>query len=233
MKMIFDADLHKRYLTTLLIEITKKFLSKIGFKGGTCAYFFYDLPRFSYDLDFDILKPFSDVDIDSIKEILSKHGDIKDFQDKKFTLFAEFDYGKYYPNIKIELNKRVWLHNKYTEKLFLGVPILISDESTLLTNKMVALVERTSPVARDLFDVNCFLKNGFNINENLIRERTGKDIITFLTYLLGFIKKTYTTKNVLQGLGEILENKQKNWVKRNLILDTISEIQKKLNDLKK
>ena len=27
----------------------------LGFKGGTCAYFFYGLPRFSVDLDFDLL----------------------------------------------------------------------------------------------------------------------------------------------------------------------------------
>jgi len=30
--------------------------SLLGFKGGTCAYFFYDLPRFSVDLDFDLLE---------------------------------------------------------------------------------------------------------------------------------------------------------------------------------
>ena len=30
--------------------------SLLGFKGGTCAYFFYNLPRFSVDLDFDLLE---------------------------------------------------------------------------------------------------------------------------------------------------------------------------------
>ena len=29
--------------------------SLLGFKGGTCAYFFYDLPRFSVVLDFDLI----------------------------------------------------------------------------------------------------------------------------------------------------------------------------------
>ena len=28
----------------------------LGFKGGTCAYLFYGLPRFSVDLDFDLLE---------------------------------------------------------------------------------------------------------------------------------------------------------------------------------
>ena len=29
--------------------------SLLGFKGGTCVYLFYNLPRFSVDLDFDLL----------------------------------------------------------------------------------------------------------------------------------------------------------------------------------
>jgi len=36
----------------------------LGFKGGTCAYFFYGLPRFSVDLDFDLFSP------DEIKQTL-------------------------------------------------------------------------------------------------------------------------------------------------------------------
>ena len=36
----------------------------LGFKGGTCAYFFYGLPRFSVDLDFDLFSQ------DEIKQTL-------------------------------------------------------------------------------------------------------------------------------------------------------------------
>ena len=45
----------------LLLKILKDIYSDtalgpvLGFKGGTAAYFFYDLPRFSVDLDFDLL----------------------------------------------------------------------------------------------------------------------------------------------------------------------------------
>ncbi len=33
-----------------------------------------------------------------------------------------------------------------------------------------------------------------------------------------FIKKAYTARNVLQGLGEALDDKQKSWAKDHLIL---------------
>ena len=45
-------------------------------------------------------------------------------------------------------------------------------------------------------------------------------------FLVPFIQKTYTPKNILQGLGEILEEKQKEWVKKELIQETIKEIKK-------
>ena len=95
----FDLNLHKRILVTLLIEIFKKLDGKIAFKGGTCAYLFYNLNRFSFDLDFDILKELTAKDIDNIKEILSKNGRIKEFYQKQFTTFFLLDYGKYYPNV--------------------------------------------------------------------------------------------------------------------------------------
>jgi len=224
----FDLNLHKRILVTLLIEIFKKLDGKIAFKGGTCAYLFYNLNRFSFDLDFDILKELTAKDIDNIKEILSKNGRIKEFYQKQFTAFFLLDYGKYYPNVKIEFNKRIWKHNKYETIWFMGVRIQIVDEATLLTNKMVALSERKQPVSRDLFDVYYLLNLNFPINEKLIEERTKRNKKEYLESLIEFIQEKYTPRNILQGLGEVLDQKQKIWVKKELISATIKEIKKLL-----
>lgn len=43
----------------------------IGFIGGTCAYLFYKLPRFSVDLDFDLL---NDSPIEKVKDNQILHG---------------------------------------------------------------------------------------------------------------------------------------------------------------
>jgi predicted nucleotidyltransferase component of viral defense system len=53
----------------------------LGFKGGTCAYFFYGLPRFSVDLDFDLLSVSEEnqkIVFEKIVGILSKYGEKKD-----------------------------------------------------------------------------------------------------------------------------------------------------------
>jgi len=222
----FSAQLHKQILTQLLLLIGKNFKDKLSFKGGTCAYLFYNLPRLSLDLDFDILEHWSAEDLENLKTVIEKCCKVKDFYEKRFTIFFLLDYQLGAPNIKLELNKRVWQNNHYQDIWFLGVKMKIVDQETLLTNKIVALTDRKQTVSRDLFDVYYFLKMGFNLNPLLIEERTGKSIQEYLKLLPGFIEKHYTAKNILQGLGEVLDNEQKQWVKNDLIKEVIDEIQK-------
>ena len=220
----FDKEFHKRILLQILVEIFKSIDSKVALKGGTCAYLFYNLPRISVDLDFDILKPLNPEDIENIKKILSKFGEIRDFHKKRNTIFFLLNYGEGYPNIKIEFNRRVWKNNKYKIIWFLGIEMKIADETTIFTNKLVALGDRKNPVARDVFDVYYFLKTGFSLNEELIRERTGKNLNEFLTFLSTYIKKKFSKKNILLGLGEVLEEKQKEWIRQNLINEVLELI---------
>ena len=54
----------------------------LGFKGGTAAMLFYDLPRFSVDLDFDLLVENADEKTwenlrEKIKSIMAELGDVK------------------------------------------------------------------------------------------------------------------------------------------------------------
>lgn len=225
-KTKFNQQLHKQVLLKILVDIFKKLDGRVGFKGGTCAYLFYDLPRISLDLDFDILEPLTKEEMDVLKRILSKHARIKEFYEKRFTIFFLLDYQKYTPNIKIEFNKRVWKNNVYKSIWFFGVEMKIVDKATLLTNKIVALTNRRQAVARDLYDVYYFLQLGYPINEKLLQERTGKDLKTYLKSLPRFIKKYYTQKNILQGLGELLDEKQKQWARRQLTSEAIKEIKK-------
>jgi len=108
----------------------------------------------------------------------------------------------------------------------------IADESTILTNKLVALSDRRMPVARDLFDGYYLLKLGFKLNEKLIIERLGKTLEEYIEFLVPFIERTYNEKNILGGLGEILEEKQKEWVKKELIQEMVKEL-RKLEPLKR
>ena len=221
----FELDRHKRVLTETLIDIIKHLNGKVIFKGGTAAMMFYNLSRMSLDLDFDLLEELSEEEIDNLKIILKKHGEIKDFRDKRFTLFFLLDYEANHPNIKVEFNKRIWKNNGYKTAWLLGVNIKIADKKTMFSNKLVALCERRTLAARDLFDVHYFLKLGYPLSEELIKERTGKTLEEYLKYLNKFIIKNYSSKNILQGLGEILDESQKSWAKDHLISETVEELE--------
>ena len=55
--MSLNTAIHKSQLIRILKEVysNPKMGPLLGFKGGTAAFLFYDLDRFSVDLDFDLL----------------------------------------------------------------------------------------------------------------------------------------------------------------------------------
>ena len=100
MSRIFDKNTHRRYLTTLLAGIAKSAPEKVAFKGGTCAALFYGLPRFSFDLDFDILGPLDKRESGAIDEVLKSHGKVLEAADKKYTLFYFLITGRGIPILR-------------------------------------------------------------------------------------------------------------------------------------
>jgi len=223
----FDPVLHKRVLTTLLLEIYKTPgpAEKLVFKGGTCAFLFYGLPRLSLDLDFDLPAPLDAPEAARLRAALERHAAVRDAKDKANTLFYLLDYAKGAPNVKVEVGKRIWKNNSEKPAWLLGVEMRIADEPTMATNKIVALADRKNPVARDLFDAHYFLKMGYPLNESLVRERTGKGLLDYLADLASLVPRVFTAKAVHHGLGDVLDEKQKSWVKGRLVKDFLGEIE--------
>jgi predicted nucleotidyltransferase component of viral defense system len=54
---MIDNNKHRYFLVQILKDIysDRELANLLGFKGGTALMFFYDLPRFSVDLDFNLL----------------------------------------------------------------------------------------------------------------------------------------------------------------------------------
>lgn len=87
---MLDLARHKTILINLLKDIYSdvELRTILGFKGGTAAMMFYDLPRFSVDLDFDLLnEEKKELVLEKIKKILPPYGEIHDAAEKRFTLF--------------------------------------------------------------------------------------------------------------------------------------------------
>ena len=222
---MMNVDSHRMVFVNILREIYSDSLlrTKLGFKGGSAAMFFYGLPRFSVDLDFDLLAPDQkDEVLGKLKNSLSRFGNLVEALEKKYTLFFLLDYGKGERNMKIEISKRPE-KSKFVPRDYLGITMLVMTEADMAAGKLAALLTRKRFATRDVFDVWYFLKSGWPINEKFLYEKSGMTLATALKKTQVRVKKIKKTE-LLAGLGELLDNKQKAWVKEKLIEEVLFQL---------
>lgn len=219
---MLNNSVHKSILIQILKEIyTNTHIAPfLGFKGGTAVYVFYKLDRFSVDLDFDLLdNTKSEVVFKTIQAIIKNHGTIKDARIKRYSLFFLLSYEQGSLNIKIDINLRKF-GSKYELKNYLGISMLVMTQEDIFAHKLVAMHERMGTANRDIYDAHYFLKNHWPINKSIVEARTELAFSDFIKHLVDTLSKL-SQKNILSGIGELLNPKQKTWVKNHLIDDTI------------
>ena len=196
--------------------------SSLGFKGGTCAYFFYGLPRFSVDLDFDLLDSDSAVQeqvLEKMTTILRQYGTLLDARVKRHTIFFLLSYGDADHNVKVEINTRTVptdVRQYYKIKEYIGIAMLVGTPEYLFASKLVALSERKKTAVRDVYDIWFFGSQRWGISEQVVQERTQKNTATYIADCISLIEEI-PDNQLLQGLGELLDSeKEKNWVKTKL-----------------
>lgn len=222
--MTINTALHKNILVTILKDIfTDHVIAPyLGFKGGTAAMLFYDLSRFSVDLDFDLLdEKKEDIVYERVMTILKNYGQVK-AQKKRYSLFFLLAYNdklENSQNIKVEINKRIF-GSQYEVKQYLGIAMQVMLQEDMAAHKLVAMHERIGKTNRDIFDVWFFFHNNWPINTEIIELRTGKSYKDFLHICIADLEKM-SNRNILSGIGELISEKQKAWVKAKLLPDTI------------
>ena len=179
--------LEKEYLQHIFLNAISKYGASIIFKGGTCLRLCYGLERASEDLDFS-----TGFNIFRLKEIVNEC--MKNFSllgiehfsivEKQFEGNMRFEIkfkGPLYNgslnsanNLKIDFNK-----NKVFYKTPRVIPLLFSDipvftivaleEKEILAEKIRAIAQRKQ--SRDLYDLWILLKNGVEIDKELIRKK--------------------------------------------------------------
>lgn len=235
--MTLDITKHKNIMIKILKDIyTDNTLGPVlGLKGGTAALLFYDLNRFSVDLDFDLLdETKEDYVFKQIKKILENYGTVKEAQKKRFNLFYLLSYiektqGE--QNIKIEVNRRNF-DSKYEVANYYGISMLVMTKEDMFAHKMVAMHERIGRTSRDIFDVWYFLQNDWPINKQIVENRTKISYKEFLSNSIKALEKI-NNKNILAGIGELLDEKQKKWAKNNLKNDLLFLLKIRLENKKK
>ena len=187
------------YLQCLILQSVARHSvpGKMSFIGGTSLRFFYNLPRFSEDLDFDNFG----LSFNEFKKILDKV--ILDMKLKGFEIEFRFvekrAYNCYikFPRI-LQKNKLTPLENeklliridsmekeKFAEptivtlnKFELFRNINVNSSSIILSQKLIAIRDRKRSKGRDFYDVS-FLYGFTSPNFDFIRDTMGMDRGTF------------------------------------------------------
>lgn len=224
--MKLDVSTHK----TILFQILKEIYSDtqigpfLGFKGGTAALMFYDLDRFSVDLDFDLLdESKEEVIFERITEIIGKYGTIREANRKRYGIFYVLSYGDSARHIKVEINRRQF-GSRYEIKTYLGVSMLVMVPEDIFAHKLMAMHERIGKTSRDIYDVWFFLRQRFPINQQIVEERSGMTFDDLVRTCIHQLEKM-SNRHILDGVGELLTPSQKDWAKAKLREETISLLQ--------
>lgn len=230
---MLNRNKHRLILFNIIRDIYKnKIGAFLGFKGGTMAYFFYDLDRFSVDLDFDLLnlkKLF--LVKKNLLIILQKYGEIKETIDKYFTLFYLLSYEKGHRNIKIEISKRNII-SSYDTKNFYGLDVLVQKIEDAFATKILASLTRKKIAYRDYYDLFFYLKKGINPNEKIIKKVLNKNLTETLLSLKKEVESKVSNEKIIEAIGELVDESKKNFIKKSFKKELLSYLDFYLDSLK-
>jgi predicted nucleotidyltransferase component of viral defense system len=214
---------HRLHLVQILKDIysDRELAVNLGFKGGTAAMLFYGLPRFSVDLDFNLLdKNFAEKAYQKVRNIILKYGKIHDEAQKFFGDLLSLDYGSGERNLKIDISRREENYDEYEIKNFLGVGVRTMNISDMFAHKLVALLGRGELVNRDIFDCWYFMKQGTPINRQIVEVLSQKTFADYLQDCINMLEQP-AKQSLLNGIGDLVDSDMKSFVRNKLQQDTV------------
>jgi len=208
---------HRFYLTQILTDIysDRELARCLGFKGGTALMFFHNLPRFSVDLDFDLLEIEKAEQVYvKVKNILLKYGKIHDEAQKFFGNLLALDYEHGERNLKIDISHRIY-NNEYEIKNLLGISVKTMKICDMFAHKLVALLGRKEIADRDIFDCWWFMSRQTPVKKTIIEELTQKTYSNYMQECINAMEDL-PKRSLLYGLGELLDRDMTTFVRNKL-----------------
>jgi hypothetical protein len=223
---MFNINTHRFILAQILRDIFLDFdlAPWLGFKGGTALMFFYHLPRFSVDLDFNMLEGGREKAVfEKLKVLLSKYGSIHDSAIKHFGSVLVLDYEKNGRKLKVEVSNRQY-ENHYEARNFYGVTVTTMTAPDMFAHKLCALLDRPAMTNRDIFDCWFFMNNKTPVNPALIECRMKQSLPEYLDRCIKAMAKV-PRNHILDGMGDLMDEKTKDFVRNKLLPETTSLLQ--------
>lgn len=217
-----DQNKHKYLMLQILKDIYSdlELANYLGFKGGTALMLFYGLSRFSVDLDFNLLKPEMENDVyQKVRTILLKYGKIDDEAQQFFGPILVLDYGRGERKLKIDISNRQD-DSHYEVKNFMGINMFVMTIADMFAHKLCALLNRKELTNRDIFDCWFLLENRTPINKYLVESRMQMPLPQYLQNCIDVLNNL-SDKGLLNGIGDLLDDKMKTFVRNKLRSETI------------
>ena len=218
-----NINKYKFFLMQILKDIYSdiELANSLGFKGGTALMFFYDLPRFSVDLDFNLLDLTKEKTVyEKVRRILLKYGKIFDEALKFYGPIIVLDYGVGERKLKVEISNRQW-KNQYERKNLLGINMEVMVAPDMFAHKLCALLDRGELTNRDIFDSWFFMQKQMPINKEIVETRMEMSLIDYIQKCINHLEKM-SDQGILNGLGELMDEDMKKFVRTKLRTETIS-----------
>lgn len=182
--------------------------------------FFHNLPRFSVDLDFNLINAdYEDQVYDAVRTILLKYGKIHDEAKKFYGPILVLDYGAGDRKLKVEISKRDF-GDKYIIANLLGLNIKLMAKENMFAHKLCAMLDRNEITNRDIFDCWFYMENRTPINRKVVEQRMGKSLEAYLQDCIDRLN-SMSDRGMLNGLGELMDEDMKKFVKTKLRKETI------------
>lgn len=220
---MIDINRHRFYLVQILKDIYSdiELANYMGFKGGSALMLFYDLPRFSVDLDFNLLhNEKQDFVFKAVRKILLKYGKIYDEAVKFSGPLIVLDYDIEERKLKVEISNRVF-DDSYEIKNLLGINVKIMIQEDMFAHKLCALLDRNTMANRDLFDCWFFMQKHTPVNQQIVESRMAMSLSEYLQACIEHLEGMGDT-GLLQGMGELLDNSMKRFVRSKLRNEVIN-----------
>ena len=219
---MIDINRHKFFLVQILKDVYSdiELANCLGFKGGTALMLLYELPRFSVDLDFNlIIKDKEEVVYEKVRKILLKYGKIYDEARKFYGPVIVLDYGIGERKLKVEISNRIF-ENRYEIKNFLGINMKVMVLPDMFAHKLCALLDRNSIAGRDIFDCWFFMKNQSPVNKEIVESRMNVRLAEYIQRCIDRLEQV-DDKHLLHGTGELMDDEMKKFVRSKLRTEAI------------
>lgn len=222
-------DTHYFYLYNILkdIALDKELSPLLILKGGTSLMFFYELPRFSLDLEFTLVDKKQELLVfKRLLIIASKYGTICEKALEPFGAKVVLGYGEEYWNIEIEVSNQYWGEESDLLRLD-GFSLNVMSLSDIYTHKLIALGEGNNVTGKEIFDI-WFLGDKFIIpNADIVMKRVGRSLAEQLSLDISILEKL-TNDQFISSLELLLLQEKEKWASTSLLPKAISSLRRRL-----